>query len=253
MNPKTVDGLRKQYASSLPSFYNNLSDNEISAHPCFNCLYETEKTVLNGDWKKLPAPIRYWYEMCDAESKFLSKFLSKNKPKTILEVGCGSGRIIRIILEIDYAKKIYAVDKDSKMVNLTKPLFKSQTDVHIENDYVEKFLQKHQKFDLIICMMNTLGNIDSQKTFESIVTSANHVLFTVYDKKYYHLRQKIYISKGHKDFSIKNQAYLFNDSWIRGLKSRSYTKEELTELCKKTNKEFTIKKISKLAYLVHIH
>jgi len=256
---KNYKNLAKQYSDNeIPEFTQRLNEEEISNHPCFNCLLETEKAVEKGYWKKFPVPLRYWYEMCNAESDELKKFLSKFKPKTILELGCGSGRIINIFLKPKYKKTIYAVDKDSKIVKIVKPLYKGIKNLHIINDDIRNFFSKKKiKFDLAVLMMNTLGNIDNQKIIKLIATNSKYFIFTAYDQKFYKLREKIYQSKGHREFSIRNKTYYFNDCWVKDLKSKSYTKKELEDMCKDickdTDKKYKIKKISKLLFLALIY
>jgi hypothetical protein len=82
INPKIKKELEKQYPSGkLPELTQRLKPEEVSIHPCFNCLRETEEAVNKGYWKKFPKPLYYWYEMCDAESKEITKFLKEKNPK----------------------------------------------------------------------------------------------------------------------------------------------------------------------------
>lgn len=254
MDSRIKKELEKQYSNSkIPEFTYRMSDEEISSHPCFNCLRETEIAINKSYWKKFSIPVRYWYEMCDAESREIKKFISKLKPKTILEIGCGSGRAINILLSIKYQKKIYAVEKDSKMVKIVKPLFRRFNNVFIFNKEARDYLNQKIKFDLTVCMMNTFGNIDDLKLLKLIAEHSQNFIFTVYDQKYYKLREKIYLSKGHRKFLVKNKTYYFNDCWVKGLKSKSYTKKELQKICRFVGKKFKIKKISKLLFLVYIY
>ncbi len=72
--------LEEQYPSGkLPEFTKRLNPKEVSVHPCFNCLRETENAVDKRYWRKFPKPLYYWYEMCDAESKEIIKFLRQKK------------------------------------------------------------------------------------------------------------------------------------------------------------------------------
>ncbi len=245
--------LEKKYEKEIPIFTNRLKDEDISLHPCFNCLRETEIAVNKGYWKKFPKPIYYWYEMCDAEGKEIAKYLEELKPKKILEIGCGSGRIINLFLDVDYPKQIYAVDKDKLMIDTVKPFFKDNKDVHIINQDVKDFVKKNGNFDLVICMMNTFGNIDSLELMKLIAEHSKHLIFTVYDKEHFKLRKEIYIDRGHQDFSAKDDTYYFNDCWVKGLKSKSYSKEELNKMCEFIGKKYEIRKISTLLFLVHIY
>ncbi|MBU0959428.1 MAG: class I SAM-dependent methyltransferase, partial [Nanoarchaeota archaeon] len=202
--------LKKEYLSGkLPELTNRLNSQEISIHPCFNCLRETENAINKGYWKEFPKPLYYWYEMCDAESKEITKFLKDHKPKKILELGCGSGRIINILLKDNTSKDIFAVDKDKRMVEIVKPYFKDKKNVHIINQDVRDFLEKNGNFDLALTMMNTFGNIDSLEIMKLVAKHSKNLLFTVYDRKYWKERKVIYEDRGHVDFSIKDKDYYF--------------------------------------------
>lgn len=254
INPKIKKELEEQYPfGKLPELNQRLKPEEVSIHPCFNCLKETENAVNKGYWKNFPKPLYYWYEMCDAESKEIIKFLKEKKPKKILELGCGSGRIINILLKDKSIKEIFAVDKDKSMIEIVKPYFKDNKNVHIINQDVKDFLEKNGDFDLILTMMNTFGNIDSLKIMKLVAKHSKNLVFTVYDRKYWKERKKIYENRGHRNFDVKDKDYYFNDCWVKGLKSKSYTAEDLKKMCKQIEKKYKIKKISTLLFLVHIY
>ncbi len=254
INQKIEKVIKKQYNSeNLPEFMYRLKSEDVRNHPCFNCLKETENAVNKGYWKSFPKPLYYWYEMCEAESKIIEKFLKENKPKKILEVGCGSGRILNILLKDKSVKEIVAVDKDIRMVEIVKPYYQDNNRVHIINQDIRHFLDKNEKFNLTLTMMNTLGNIDSFETMKLITKHSKDFIFTVYDKKYWEERKKIYENRGHRDFNIKNKDYFFNDCWVKGLKSKSYTENDLNNMCKKIGKKYKIKKISTLLFQIHIY
>jgi len=254
ISPKIKIELERQYSfGKIPEFTQRLKPKEVSIHPCFNCLRETENAVNKGYWKKFPKPLYYWYEMCDAESKEITKFLKEKKPKKILELGCGSGRIINILLKDKSIKEIFAIDKDKKIVEIVRPYFKDDKNVHIINKDVKDFLEKNGDFDLILTMMNTFGNIDSLEIMKLVADHSKNLIFTVYDRKYWKERENFYKDRGHTDFNIKDKNYYFNDCWIKGLKSKSYTEEDLKEMCEQIGKKYEIKKISALLFLVHIY
>jgi len=254
INPKIKIELERQYSfGKLSEFTQRLKPEEVSIHPCFNCLRETENAVNKGYWKKFPKPLYYWYEMCDAESKEITKFLKEKKPKKILELGCGSGRIINILLRDKSIEEIFAIDKDKRMVEIVKPYFKNYKNVHIINQDVRNFLEKNRDFDLILTMMNTFGNIDSLEIMKLVADHSKNLIFTVYNRKYWKERKKIYENRGHRNFDIKDEDYYFNDCWIKGLKSKSYTEEDLKKMCEQIGKKYKIRKISTLLFLVHIY
>jgi len=254
ISPKIKIELERQYFfGRLPEFTQRLKPKEVSVHPCFNCLRETEDIVNKEYWKKFPKPLYHWYEMCDAENKEIMKFLKEKKPKNILELGCGSGRIINILLKDKSIKEIFAIDKDKKIVEIVRPYFKNYKNVHIINKEVKDFLEKNRDFDLILIMMNTFGNIDNLEIMKLIAKHSKNLIFTVYDREHWKERKAIYEDRGHRDFYIKDKDYYFNDCWIKGLKSKSYTEENLKKMCEQIGKKYEIRKISTLLFLVHIY
>ena len=254
IDPKIKEELEGQYSlGKLPELTKRLEPEEISVHPCFNCLRETENAVNKGYWKDFPKPLYYWYEMCDAESKEIMKFLEDKKPKKILELGCGSGRIINILLKDSSIEEIFAVDKDNRIVEIMKPYFEGNENVHIVNQDVRDFLKNNGDFDLALTMMNTFGNIDDLEVIKLVANHSKNLIFTVYDRKYWEERKTIYEDRGHGDFKIKNRDYYFNDCWVKGLKSKSYTEEDLKKICGQIGKKYKIRKISRLLFLVHIY
>jgi SAM-dependent methyltransferase len=167
-------------------------------------------------------------------------------------LSCGSGRIINILLEDKFIKEIFAVDKDKSMIEIVKPYFKDNKNVHIINQDIKDFLEKNGNFDLILTMMNTFGNIDSLEIMKLVAKRSKNLIFTVYDRGYWKERKNIYEDKGHRDFDVKNKDYYFNDCWVKGLKSKSYTEEDLKKMCEQIGKKYKIEKISTLLFLVHI-
>ncbi len=60
-------------------------------------------------------------------------------------------------------------------------------------------------------MMNTFGNIDDLKIIELISRNSKHFILTVYDQRFYRLRDAIYRSRGHSNFFIRDKTHYFND------------------------------------------
>lgn len=226
----------------------------MNSYPCINCLQETEDTLKAGSWKSLPKPIYYWYEMCSAEALELREYLETNKPASVLEIGCGTGRIIKELLKSPNVNEICAVEKNKAMFDHVRKIFDDFKNVDIVRDDAEKFLEKtEKKFDLCIVMMNTLGNIDNIKLIKKILSKSSKLLFTLYDAEHYKLREEIYRSRGHKKFTSKGTSYVFSDDWMKGLISNSYSRGEIIDLCEQVdNVEFKIKKIAKLLFLVEL-
>lgn len=222
-------------------------------HPCIKCLIESENSISSGNWRKLPEKLLPWYEMLIAENLEVTRLLKKLQPKKILEIGCGAGRIIDGLLKIDYAKDIIAVDKNRIMADYAARRFSGVENIKVLNrDAGDFILKSEEKFDLIISMMNTLGNINNIELLKKLMKKTCNLLFTLYDKDFYELRKEIYLSKGHKDFIVKEGNYYFFDDWAHGLVSRSFFREDIEKICEKLKVPYKIYKISKLLFMVQL-
>lgn len=105
---------------------------------------------------------RYWnlwcrkYDPDNLELKYIRQ-ITKIKNKTILEIGCGNGRLTRILAR--YAKKIIGVDNDPRMIRSAKKLTKRKNvSFKLMNALSLKF--KPCSFDIVIftwclvCLLN---------------------------------------------------------------------------------------------------
>jgi ubiquinone/menaquinone biosynthesis C-methylase UbiE len=101
-------------------------------------------------WNKIESSYRdQWVSyarqrMSDRETDFIKKYLKKNKPSKILDIGIGTGRILDNLIDNSTKKaSIYGLDLTKKMVNYCKTKYS-------KNDKVKK---------LVVC------DISKQKIF----------------------------------------------------------------------------------------
>ena len=217
---------------------------------CWQCLKTIEANVLSGEWKKVSPPLLYWYEMFDAENTLIEKRLKELKPARVLEIGAGGGRIIEIVLKNSDAT-IVALEKNLELYELVKERFKGNKRVQIFLG--EKLPDATQRFDLALCMMNTLGNQQNETEFIRYALSvSDHFIFTVYKKGMEEIRQGIYKAMGHKKFRLKDYCFYFDDSWVKGLISRGYSAPEIKKMCEAVNCKATISDLCKIAYAAEL-
>jgi len=203
-----------------------------NSNPCISCLLDTE---LNLKTKSL------WYSNWAQEEQELIKFLKKVKPQKILEIGVGSGRIINLILKTIPNCKIIGLEHDKDMFDFVKIRFRKIKNVVLKRINVTNYFKSKNKFDLIICAMNTFGNINNSNLFTEIIKHSKYVFVSVYSSKFDKLRRKMCLSRGHKNPKFSDNAYFFNDSWVKGLVSRSFKKEDILKLIKQTSaKQYSI-------------
>ncbi|MFH0906616.1 MAG: hypothetical protein V1824_04745 [archaeon] len=74
-----------------PNFLKNLSDKEITGHPCINCLLDTEKYIQNGNFSGLNKGDYKWYKTFSAETDELKNSIRKIAPKKCLKLDAGQG------------------------------------------------------------------------------------------------------------------------------------------------------------------
>ena len=88
--------------------------------PCIKCLLETEKIIDEGISDNESEGNRIWYEAYSSETDNLKRILRKYNPKEIVEIGSGSGRVIKTALNILPDVKIVGTEIDKDMFNFIK-------------------------------------------------------------------------------------------------------------------------------------
>jgi ubiquinone/menaquinone biosynthesis C-methylase UbiE len=120
--------------------------------------------VIENYWSKLAETLNeaqhYSKEIEDfhkSEEKFIKSFI-KNKNSKILELGCGTGRLLKILNDNGFTK-LYGIDISSKMVEICR---KSLPDsiVLLQHDFRIRLPFESNFFDLILFVGNTLANVD---------------------------------------------------------------------------------------------
>ena len=195
--------------------------------------------------------MKYWYEMLDAEREVLEKKLLEIKPRTVLEIGAGTGRIINILLKNSNAK-IVSTEENREVFERVKKRF--QKNKRVEIIFSEGTLPTNKKFDLVVCMMNTLGNqVNENKIIEYVLSISDKMIFTVYKKGSEQIRKEIYKLRDHEDFTLTDSCFYFNDYWCKGLISKTYSKKDIEETCNKFDCRIKISELSKIAYVVEVN
>jgi len=220
-----------------PEYLGRLNEEQRTSHPCINCLLETEDRIRNGDFDGVSAGDKIWYKTYKAEIEKLAKVLTMYQPKTLIEVGSGSGRIIQTILDVLPNAKINGIEFNKQTFDFVKKRFSNNNMVKIEKNDIYYYLSNEGVYDMAICLMNTFGNINDVEVFRRIVSHSNYFVFSLYNKKLDNQRKSMYEARGHTNFNFVNEQYCFQDDWIKGLISRSYTKEEIKNLVTKSGSD----------------
>jgi len=218
----------------------------MKKNKCWECYQEIESDLESGKWKQASLPMIEWHEMMNAEKKLIKEKLLEIKPEKVLEIGAGSGRIIEIVLKNSGAK-ITAIEKNRELCELVKQRFKGNERAEIINSENPP----SKKFDLALCMMNTLGNQENERELiEKALSVSGRMLFTLYKKGSEKIRQEIYRERGHKDFALRENCFYFNDNWVKGLISKNYSKEDIEKILSGIHCNYKILELSKIAYCV---
>jgi SAM-dependent methyltransferase len=217
---------------------------KLGGHKCLRCFLESEKQLKESDWHNFEEARRIWYEMFVAENQKVTELIEEYKPKRIIEVGCGTGRFINLMIDLglNEFEEIVGIDCDSQMCNhANKEFEKYMPKIKILKMEVKQFLPYTQEnyFDLCINAMNIVGWQENEKNWlKEMLRCSKSVFFTLYKVGNEDLRIKMYENRGHNISDIgvhKNsdeQIVLGDCAVIPNVKSRAYTYEEVESICK---------------------
>ncbi len=220
---------------------------------CFNCLYSTEKTIREGNPDRIPFPARHWFDIHMAESDFLKKVLEEKKPRTTLEIGCGTGRLVETCLEnCPGIEKLIAVEGAKEMAEFAEKRFRKEKKVKIIKMFVGgRTPFTDNCFDLGINAMNIVGwQEDEKKWLEEMLRCCKTVVFSVYKKGFEKQRREMYRSRGHTSLGETRQGHIILEgcSVCPAAVSKAYTRKEVEKLCKELTGKFRVRSICRLMF-----
>ena len=217
---------------------------------CIKCLLETERVINEGSFNNESEGNRIWYGTYSIETENLKRILRKYNPKEIIEIGSGSGRVIKTVLDVLPDVKLIGVETDKNMFSFIKDRFFQDKRVEINHADIADYLSGDKQYDMALCLMNTFGNINDIKVFKKIVDHADYFVFSLYNRDFDEQRKLMYKARGHSYFDIKNGKCVFKDKWIEGLVSRSYTEKEIRDMVSESDSELIELKSIDLLYFV---
>jgi len=106
--------------------------------------------------------------LVEIENEFIFKNLKLQKPKKLLDIGCGNGQ--RTMQFSKFSKKTLGIDYSSQMIFEAKKLVKNQKKISFEVYDVNKFSDK-ELFDQIIscrCIINQTSTNNQVKLFKKL-------------------------------------------------------------------------------------
>jgi len=205
-----------------------------------------KKFYSNFDFEKmLTNPPKEIQEFLDSEILCINKL----KPtRAILEVGCGYGRLLKIlankgenVIGIDFSKKL--LDKAKKSLSDYR-----NVDLMLMNAKALKFPDKF--FDYTLCLDATFGNmpgieLDVLQEMKRVTKENGKIFISVFSEKAKNAQIKNYCRLGLTDIHDVNNTIITKE----GFCSRRFFKKEIRELFNKVGLSVKISSICSINYL----
>lgn len=204
------------------------------------------RTYPIGYHKKLPPGFIEW---CHREEEFLLDTLEKDS--SILEVGCGEGRLLTVLA--DKSDDLKGIDLSLTAIKIAQDAHRylANSQFYVMNATNLKFV--NSSFDYTLCMMNTFGNFyyNKQKILTEmlrVTRPKGHIVISVHSEKALDNQILLYHRLGYKPEKIDDD-YVYCDS---GLISERFSREKLEEMLNARNLKFKIDPLCLDAYLCDI-
>jgi len=161
--------------------------------------------------------------------------LKLNGANKILEAGVGIGRLIPDIAPI--VKEFVGIDNADLMLKKSQEVANKFSNVKIIEGELENLSKLFPKnyFDFSLCVWNTLGNVKDEVQIlkEIALITKKSIFITVYRKGTLEDRKNWYKTVGIEIFKVDEENEIFYSK--SGLKSKSYSLEEIEEIAKASN------------------
>jgi len=180
------------------------------------------------------------------EDDFVKKILFDGC--SILDVGCGYGRTIEIIHKIP--SEIVGIDNSKRMVRDAKLNLKKCKNVKIL--FMDAFdIKLKQKFDFVLCLMQTFGNFSSNKLkslkeMKRVLKKDGKMVIHVYNPKSFKIRLEGYKKVGMLILKIEKDGTIHSSD---GFTSEQFTKKKLEDLFSKAKLDVKIRLLTPISYI----
>lgn len=252
------DSSEKEVQETLEEVKSNpidISDPEIYGNRCFMCLKHAENVIKGGNYES--EELGTWFEIYRNEHEALSALLPElePKPQNILEIGCGPGRVINLVLELaskgemDNLYRIVGYEQNREIANYCTDAFEQYRNVKIYSHFVGfgkdgRFSgirsPDRKSFDLIVTISNLVGWQDNREVewltnvIRDGLQPGGRLLFTVYRRGFELERARMYKASGDRiklnsvDDSKKADIVIIVDAFeSEEHKSKAYSSDEV--------------------------
>ncbi|UTC74555.1 class I SAM-dependent methyltransferase [Treponema sp. OMZ 792] len=182
----------------------------------------------------------------DEEINFIKKKLTGNE--SVLEIGCGYGRILKKLYP--YAKAVTGIDISEDSIKFAKEFLKDGSNIYLETMDAYKMNFK-EEFDMVLCLQNGLSAIKGepeeliQKCIKALKKNGR-AYFSTYSSKFWNIRLDWFKEQADKKLLGEIDEEKTKDGIIickDGFKARTFTEKDFDDLGKKSGLEYEIKEI----------
>ena len=197
-----------------------------------------------GDWRRYPTDEeKSWFRIAEAENNEVVKYAKEKRPRRIIEIGSGTGRLMALILNElgdDYDQAV-AVDGDQEMYEILYHRFPESEYPKVDVYYMtvrNKLPYVDEDFDLCINAMNIVGWQDDEVAWlKTMLKVARNVLFSVYQRGKEKKRVGMYKTRPHRDDGVvlsgdNGNVQLVDCATNPGVFSKAYTHDQVDRLCR---------------------
>ena len=173
----------------------------------------------------------------------------KNLSGDVLEIGCGTGRVLKVLAE--NCNRVVGIDKEQVMVDTAKNNSKNLSSVEIYKQDAKNLKFSDNSFDNVICIGNTFGNLGKNKIpvlleMKRVCKNSGQIIIGVYNEKALKPRLESYEKDELTHVKITKSGTVYSKE---GLFSEQFTKNKLKNIFNKVGLKFEIVELNSISYL----